>query len=413
MKRTLFEQALRDALSSLYDPSYQPDTILYEALGLQENSSREILAALRQAVIDMKPGPTVPANARVWRFYHLLDYRYLQGLTQEEAAQRLGITPRHLRREQQEAIKSLAQQIWPQQASRPATEKQAEKQTGAEATWLEQMHEEVAILKQSAPATVAHLQEVIEGIRPLAETLATKYGIRFRVHPASSNAMIALHPTLLRQLLLTVVEKLVAQMDGGEIVLETVEEEERVGIFMRTRDSQAPIRLASEFVQELMGDLGNSIIVDSAGEKTVVRLYVPKARPVRVLVVDDNADLMHFYRRYVTNTRFEITPLSSGRELFATIDAVHPDVIVLDVMLPDMDGWELLTYLHEHPDTRRLPVIICSVVRRKELALALGATLYLPKPVRRKAFIDALEQVTREAHGEVVQTGPESSSSDR
>ncbi len=412
----MFEQALRDALSSLYDPSYQPDTVLYEALGLQESSSREILAALRQAVIDMEPGPAVPANARVWRFYHLLDYRYLQGLTQEEAAQRLGITPRHLRREQQEAIKSLAQQIWPQQTSRPSTEKQAgveAKERETDSAWLEQMHEEVAILKQSAPATVAHLQEVIEGIRPLAETLATKYGIRFRVYPSVSNAMIALHPTLLRQLLLTVVEKLVAQMDGGEIVLETAEEEERAGIFMRTRDSQAPIRLASEFVQELMGDLGNSIIVDSAGEKTVVRLYVPKARPVRVLVVDDNADLMHFYRRYVTNTRFEITPLSSGRELFATIDAVRPDVIVLDVMLPDVDGWELLTYLHEHPDTRRLPVIICSVVRRKELALALGATLYLSKPVRRKAFIDALEQATREAHVEVVQTGPGNSSSDR
>jgi len=62
--------------------------------------------------------------------------------------------------------------------------------------------------------------------------------------------------------------------------------------------------------------------------------------------------------------------------------------------LPDIDGWELLTNLREHPATRSLPVIVCSVVREEELALALGAARYVPKPVRRQEFIQALDQVS-------------------
>jgi CheY-like chemotaxis protein len=65
---------------------------------------------------------------------------------------------------------------------------------------------------------------------------------------------------------------------------------------------------------------------------------------------------------------------------------------VLDVLLPDTDGWELLTYLHEHPATRALPILVASVVHGEELALALGATAYLSKPVRRQQFIQALDQ---------------------
>jgi CheY-like chemotaxis protein len=72
-------------------------------------------------------------------------------------------------------------------------------------------------------------------------------------------------------------------------------------------------------------------------------------------------------------------------------------------MLPDVDGWELLTNLHEHHDTRSIPVIICSVVKRQELAAALGASLYLPKPVRRREFIQALDQVLSQGSSPVPQ----------
>jgi CheY-like chemotaxis protein len=111
-----------------------------------------------------------------------------------------------------------------------------------------------------------------------------------------------------------------------------------------------------------------------------------------VLVVDDNVDLVHFYRRYAAGTRYHIVHLSQGTGVLEAVESVTPDIIVLDVMLPDVDGWDLLVQLHEHPATRPIPVVVCSVVREEELALSLGASVYLPKPVRRREFIGALDQ---------------------
>jgi CheY-like chemotaxis protein len=121
------------------------------------------------------------------------------------------------------------------------------------------------------------------------------------------------------------------------------------------------------------------------------------ASKVNVLVVDDNPDLVHFFRRYAVGTRYEVAALGGGERIFETVQALAPQIIVLDVMLPDRDGWELLSQLHEHPATRSIPVIVCTVVREEELALTLGASLYVAKPVGRQAFIQALDQVLSRA----------------
>ncbi len=58
-----------------------------------------------------------------------------------------------------------------------------------------------------------------------------------------------------------------------------------------------------------------------------------------------------------------------------------PDVIILDIMMPHVEGWTILRELRETPGTRKVPVIVCSIVDNPELALALGAHAFLAKPV--------------------------------
>jgi CheY-like chemotaxis protein len=122
---------------------------------------------------------------------------------------------------------------------------------------------------------------------------------------------------------------------------------------------------------------------------------LPSVGRVTVLVVDDNLDMVRFYRRATEGTAYHIVHIGEGRALFDAIEAYAPEIVLLDVMLPDVDGWDLLMRLHENPATRSLPVIVCSVVREEELALSLGATRYLSKPVRHRTLIEALDQSLR------------------
>jgi len=69
---------------------------------------------------------------------------------------------------------------------------------------------------------------------------------------------------------------------------------------------------------------------------------------------------------------------------------------VLDVMMPHMDGWEMLGQLRHHPLTMNAPIIVCSILTQAELALSLGASDYIRKPVTAQTFVQALEQALRQ-----------------
>ena len=113
-----FEQALQDALPQLYDPAYVVPEVLLTGLGRRsEEGAPAVQAAILQAIEELKPPSSVPTSARSWRIYGVLSCRYTLNLTQEEAAERLGITPRHLRREQRVAVEMLARHLW---GGRPA-----------------------------------------------------------------------------------------------------------------------------------------------------------------------------------------------------------------------------------------------------------------------------------------------------
>ncbi|RME76494.1 MAG: response regulator [Chloroflexi bacterium] len=396
MKRTqisfeTFKDHLVQALTHLYDPAFQPSEVLAARLGSQPET---VQGVLRRAIINLKPAPDTPASARGWRVYQVLDYRYLQSLTQEEAAFRLGISPRHLRREQQQAVEVLARRLWEQdEPPPPAVLPENDSQTD-ELTWRSQVREDLASLQEHAPGVIADLSAVVQGLVPLAQLLAGRHQLRLDVRPIPAGLLTSIHPTLLRQILLTAIEKQVQYTSpGGQVVVTGRQQANQIALQIIGEPASPSGPVTSEFIHETLSTQGGVFTTRLAQNRLVLQLGLPSAERIRVLVVDDNVDLVHFYKRYTAQTRYDIVHLSEGSRLFELVPEVQPHIIVLDVMLPDIDGWELLTRLYEHPDTREIPVIVCSVVRREELALALGARLYLPKPVRRRAFIQALDRV--------------------
>ena len=96
--------------------------------------------------------------------------------------------------------------------------------------------------------------------------------------------------------------------------------------------------------------------------------------------------------RYLTGLDLHVVAAGNGPAGLALARELAPAAIVLDVMMPDVDGWEVLQTLRTQPETRGIPVIICSVFDDPELAAALGASHFLSKPVSREALLAALRQ---------------------
>ncbi len=135
---------------------------------------------------------------------------------------------------------------------------------------------------------------------------------------------------------------------------------------------------ASLFVQEVLSwGLG----WDDEGPVPPAPLAPGGSRP-RVLVADDNADLRSYLTR-VLGSQFDVEAVGDGEAALARVREDPPDLLISDVMMPRMDGFQLLEALRRDPDTRELPVVMLSARAGEEASiegLQAGADDYLPKP---------------------------------
>lgn len=105
----------------------------------------------------------------------------------------------------------------------------------------------------------------------------------------------------------------------------------------------------------------------------------------QLLVVDDNPDNAEIMRQYLEIRGYPIAVAHSGDEAMAMFDAVRPAVVLLDVMMPGRDGWEVCRLMKEHPTLgRAVRVILVTALDQwddKREALQTGADDYLTKPL--------------------------------
>lgn len=112
-----------------------------------------------------------------------------------------------------------------------------------------------------------------------------------------------------------------------------------------------------------------------------------------VLVIDDNQGLVELLQRYLADQTCSILAATSGAEGVCLAQATVPDAIVLDVMMPQMAGWEVLQRLRNDPRTVHIPVLVCSVINNPELAYSLGAAAFIAKPVGREDILEGLHRI--------------------
>ena len=124
---------------------------------------------------------------------------------------------------------------------------------------------------------------------------------------------------------------------------------------------------------------------------------------VRILVVDDEPDILELIRYNLTRNNYDMTGVASGEEAFASVRASPPALVVLDLMLPGIDGLEVCRRLKNDARTAAIPVIILSAKGEEAdvvTGLELGADDYLTKPFSPRVLLARIKAVLRRQQSE-------------
>ena len=112
-----------------------------------------------------------------------------------------------------------------------------------------------------------------------------------------------------------------------------------------------------------------------------------------VLVVDDEPSIRRFLRHILEAEGFLVIESRSGEDAVAIARRELPALVLLDLVLPDIDGFEVLSRLKDKVETEDIPVIILSIIEDEERCFRLGASDYLPKPINRERLVDRVSSL--------------------
>ncbi len=388
-----FVRKVSHALSHLYDPDVLRAHPLIDALGLAGRDLPQ--AALRDTLVSaiesLIPEPSVPIESRLWRVYKILQLRYIQQMDQDQTAYQIGVGVRHLRREQKAAVEILADALYRKMIPVHATatpEREDVSSVETELSWLKTAQEDNS----------ATLRDTLLAAYKLVLPLADKRGIALELAPMPDLPAVALVPAALRQSIVSMTTCAIGRLPEGKIHFEGRYENDQVRLELIAHSSQGLIPESESCVASLnavhaiLGDLAGKLVVTENRNSLQMILVLPVRDVAKILLIDDNRDVAELFKRYLFGTRYRIEAITNPDELFNFLAQSPVDFIILDVMMPGIDGWEVLGRLVHHPLTSAIPVVVCTVLPERDLAIALGAVDYLAKPVSRDGLLTILNR---------------------
>jgi CheY-like chemotaxis protein len=226
--------------------------------------------------------------------------------------------------------------------------------------------------------------------------------VRITVESPDGWPAIAVDRTMLRQALLNLLSYALDTVAGyGNLVITADPTPD--GLLIHIREEivathvQPSARVTRDGVgltvaRQLIEAQGGHLQINPDAQAWRAEISLPGPETTTILVVDDNESLVSLFRRFVGGYRFVVVGADSGAEALPLARQIHPRLILLDIMMPGRDGWDVLQALREDSQTCDIPIIVCSVLKEKDLALATGASDYITKPVSQRQFLAVLRR---------------------
>jgi CheY-like chemotaxis protein len=384
-----FVSQVKQALEHLYDFPFLERHAL-ASVGEQtaghssETAGQQLRRELMAAIETMSPGPGIPFRSPRGRLYNLLHLHYVEGMTIQETANELYISLRQAYRDLRRGEESVAAVLWKHRAeSTPKGNNVEDSSLQTEMARLETHPRPLELLK------------LLEYAEKAVERLAMRRQVHFHHSLPSDPVTISTDPVVAQQVLVNAFSYAVQQSRPGILNVELEAGKGRIHCTLKyaVDPSNASAPGIQAVVAQLAERLNWRVVQEDHPEGTRAVVLDLTSFGRTLLVIDDNEGLAQLLERYLAGYTCRVIGTTSGQEGLQLAQELLPSAIVLDVMMPGMDGWELLQILRTRPQTAHIPVMICSVFNDPELAFSLGASYFLPKPINRASVLAACHQL--------------------
>jgi CheY-like chemotaxis protein len=400
-------QSLRQALRNLYDPAELRRSPLIEALRLdQSDGSFALHQLLLDSISALQPSRGISPQSDAWRTYQILYHHYVDQFSQTEVAASIGVSERQLRRLERLALETLAEYLRAHHSiaiplhAEPAVMEGEDEEVGNNiASSPVLLAQEARVLEQFSPSEPVNVHATVKAALETLSPLFDSQQVCADCLELDTRLNAAAHPASFRQALLIVLATATRSARGGHVVITAHALPSEVCLDVCPQCSVAGLPYTAnlndlQMARELIALSNGRLEVESIeADDThyVIHMILPGVARKVVLAIDDNADALQLLGRYMVGTAYLFAGLRDPLRAIELADRLQPLLIMLDVMLPGIDGWEVLARLREHPRTRGIPVIIYTVLPQEQLALSLGAAGFLRKPVKREDLLALLE----------------------
>ncbi|MEP6986138.1 MAG: response regulator [Chloroflexota bacterium] len=394
-----FVLQLADGYEHLYDLVYLRTHPLIPILvdtngGTSKDHAWSLHHLLLDVIQELNPG-NAPISSREWRRHRLLSLRYADGLPTQSVADQLAISRRHYYRSHEEAIRAIATILWNRYQERLGESAEVTPvENSAPVDRMELLRLEAAQMSRIEQQT--NMPDVLQGVFTLLDEQVQRHKLKVRRKSSASVPSIAVDPRLMRQFLLALLSYLIEQADAGTLDCKLTGDHQSAQLLVSVSAAAPDTNPERLNALNELAVLCNLTIEPTHTDNGVTgfKVILPIAQTHKtILVIDDNDDILELIHRYLRGNYYEVATAKTAQIAFDLIDNIHPSAIILDLMMPDRDGWDLLQYFTHQPATQATPIIVCSVLRQKELALSLGAAAFIEKPISEQHLIDILARL--------------------